>query len=143
VGPREPWHDIHCRVEGPIANDVLKNFIERCKCQAADTARAPKIDKSRINPSAQAMQDPSNEWNVQLFRSITSDSAQLKIEGREHELVLTSKRGRLVEQSITQAYIQMIRHARNFVYLENQYFMGSAYHWLNDSDVLCNHTIPT
>ena len=143
VGPREPWHDIHCRVEGPIAKDVLQNFIERWKRQAKGTGRSPKIDESRINPSAQAMQnDPSNEWNVQLFRSITSDSAKLKIEGREHELVLTSKSGRLVEQSITQAYIQMIRHARNYIYIENQYFMGSAFRWLNDSDVLCNHTIP-
>ena len=143
VGPREPWHDIHCRVEGPIAKDVLQNFIERWKRQAKGTGRSPKIDESRINPSAQAMQnDPSNEWNVQLFRSITSDSAKLKIEGREHELVLTSKSGRLVEQSITQAYIQMIRHARNYIYIENQYFMGSAFRWLSDSDVLCNHTIP-
>ena len=44
-----------------------------------------------------------------LSRSITSDSADLKQEGRER-LVLTSKKGRLVEQSITQAYIQMIRY---------------------------------
>jgi hypothetical protein len=27
--PREPWHDIHARVEGPVAVDVAINFLER------------------------------------------------------------------------------------------------------------------
>ncbi|KAI7738068.1 hypothetical protein M8C21_018057 [Ambrosia artemisiifolia] len=27
--PREPWHDLHSRIEGPAAYDVLKNFEER------------------------------------------------------------------------------------------------------------------
>merc|ERR1719350_1937028 len=37
VGPREPWHDIHSRVEGPIARDVLENFIERWKMQGLES----------------------------------------------------------------------------------------------------------
>ena len=36
----------------------------------------------------------------------------------------------------------MIRNARNFIYIENQYFLGSAYSWLQNSDVNCHHTIP-
>uniref|UniRef100_A0A2N9HVS8 phospholipase D n=1 Tax=Fagus sylvatica TaxID=28930 RepID=A0A2N9HVS8_FAGSY len=27
--PRQPWHDLHCRVEGPAAYDVLINFEQR------------------------------------------------------------------------------------------------------------------
>lgn len=27
--PREPWHDLHCRIDGPAAYDVLANFQER------------------------------------------------------------------------------------------------------------------
>jgi phospholipase D1/2 len=28
-GPRQPWHDLHCRLDGPAAYDVLKNFEQR------------------------------------------------------------------------------------------------------------------
>lgn len=27
--PREPWHDLHCRIDGPAAYDILTNFEER------------------------------------------------------------------------------------------------------------------
>ena len=28
TGPRQPWHDIHAKVEGPIALDIKTNFEE-------------------------------------------------------------------------------------------------------------------
>ena len=43
---------------------------------------------------------------------------------------------------LAQAYVQMIRNADNFIYIENQYFMGSAYAWLSDTDTNCHHIIP-
>ena len=33
AGPREPWHDVHCRLEGPVAFDVLTNFEQRWQKQ--------------------------------------------------------------------------------------------------------------
>ena len=36
----------------------------------------------------------------------------------------------------------MIRNSENFVYIENQYFMGSAYTWHFDNETNCHHTIP-
>ena len=33
IGPREPWHDIHSKVEGSIAYDVFENFHERWERQ--------------------------------------------------------------------------------------------------------------
>lgn len=27
--PRQPWHDLHCRIDGPAAYDILTNFEER------------------------------------------------------------------------------------------------------------------
>ena len=97
-------------------------------------------------------------WNVQFFRSITSDSAEFD---PYKSKLLNGKKGRLVESSIASAYIQvlnelmtsnqrfqivyfqMIRNAENFLYFENQYFLGSAYSWLQNDDVNCHHTIPS
>lgn len=28
-GPRQPWHDLHCKIEGPAVYDVYKNFEQR------------------------------------------------------------------------------------------------------------------
>ena len=50
--------------------------------------------------------------------------------------------GRLFDSSIAQAYVQMIRNAEDFVYIENQYFMGSAYAWTSETDTNCYHVIP-
>ncbi|XP_023324728.1 phospholipase D alpha 1 [Eurytemora carolleeae] len=145
TGPREPWHDIHCKVEGPVARDVLENFIERWEKQGPGTG-TPYIDDKMmrsLNPVAVSpVSSPDREWNVQFFRSITSDSAVFDQKKMNDEMLLSRKKGRFIEQSITQAYIQMIRNAQNFIYIENQYFMGSAYEWDTDNQTLCNHTIP-
>ena len=36
----------------------------------------------------------------------------------------------------------MIRGAQNFIYVETQYFMGSAYSWLKNHQTSCDHIIP-
>lgn len=38
LGPREPWHDIHCRMEGPAAWDILSNFEQRWQKQGKDVS---------------------------------------------------------------------------------------------------------
>ena len=51
----------------------------------------------------------------------------------------------MVEASIAKAYIQMIRNAEKFIYIENQYFYGSAYSWAEKdlNDLECHNTIPS
>ncbi|KAI5399017.1 hypothetical protein KIW84_064404 [Lathyrus oleraceus] len=51
--PREPWHDLHCKIDGPAAYDILTNFEECC---VGDD-----------NPEA---------WHTQIFRSIDSTSVE-------------------------------------------------------------------
>ena len=60
----------------------------------------------------------------------------------ENETSFTTKKGRSVDNSIARAYTAAIRRARRFIYVENQYFMGSAYGWLDDQDVHCYNVIP-
>ena len=139
-GPRQPWHDIHMRVEGPIAHDVYLNFYERWIKQGNRAVRLDPLDTERsgIDVNATSGQMGSS-WNCQLFRSITSDSAAFDPRRLD---TMNSKKGRIVDSSITQAYIQMIRDAQHFIYIENQYFMGSSYCWMDNRDVSCHHIIP-
>ena len=41
----------------------------------------------------------------------------------------------MIEESISRAYVKLIRTAERFIYVENQYFLGSAYAWHTDSEV--------
>lgn len=142
VGPRQPWHDCHAKVEGPAAFDIMRNFEERWRRQAEEKVQSLfHLDETEFDVEAPALM-PSNEgslWNMQLFRSITTDSCIFDFD--KHKC-LFSKGGRLIENTIMKALVHQIRNAKNFIYLENQYFYGSAYCWYGDQDTLTDHIIP-
>ena len=60
-------------------------------------------------------------FSFQFFRSITSDSA---VFDQHRAKLMNSKKGRLVDASIAQCYIQQIRNAENFIYMENQVYLS-------------------
>ena len=84
-GPRQPWHDLHCKIEGPAAYDILTNFEQRWRKSAkwkVSVRRAVswhhdtlvKIDRMSwiVSPSADELnahvveeKDPEN-WHVQV-----------------------------------------------------------------------------
>ena len=144
-GPREPWHDIHCKIEGSIVYDIFTNFKERWAKQGerrggklCDINEKPidiNLVPSKINSQPY--------WSCQLYRSITCDSAAFNENfSSVRRESLNKKKSRDVESSIAQAYVQVIRNAQKFIYIENQYFLGSAFGWFEHSDVSCHHTIP-
>ena len=47
-----------------------------------------------------------------------------------------------IDRSIQDAYINAIRRAKNFLYIENQYFLGSCFAWKQDQDAGALHLIP-
>lgn len=42
---------------------------------------------------------------------------------------LVNEKNLLIDRSIQLAYVQAIRSAQHFIYIENQYFLGSSYAW--------------
>ena len=84
TGPRIPWHDNHARVEGPAAIDIKRNFEERLLKQADDLhQRLFNISEDEFVPEDTVPPIPEYEgglWNMQLFRSITSDSCIFDID---------------------------------------------------------------
>lgn len=41
----------------------------------------------------------------------------------------------LIDMSIHTAYVKAIRAAQHFIYIENQYFIGSSYNWNAHKDI--------
>jgi phospholipase D1/2 len=41
----------------------------------------------------------------------------------------------LIDMSIHTAYVKAIRAAQKFIYIENQYFLGSSYNWDSHKDL--------
>ncbi|ONL92985.1 phospholipase D15 [Zea mays] len=160
-GPREPWHDLHSKIDGPAAYDVLKNFEERW-LKASKRSAAKKLSKlSRshndsllwinkipdiiaIDDEIYSNDDDPERWDVQIFRSIDSNSVKgFPKDPRE----ATSKnlvcgKNVLIDMSVHTAYVNAIRGAQHFIYIENQYFLGSSFNWDSHRDVGANNLIP-
>ncbi|KAG2563444.1 phospholipase D alpha 2-like [Panicum virgatum] len=148
-GPREPWHDIHCRIDGPAAWDVLHNFEQRWRKQGGrddlvHSLLSPWKKNEDVLVDLRGMEDavapqtspaaPAGDeeaWNVQVFRSIDSSACAgfPKTPAEAAASGLVSGKDHIIERSIQDAYIHAIRRARRFVYIENQYFLGSSFGW--------------
>ncbi|PKI79572.1 phospholipase D alpha 1-like isoform X2 [Punica granatum] len=137
-GPREPWHDVHCRLEGPVAWDVLVNFEQRWGKQGRKDMllKLDDLESVFMSQSESAFSEDPETWKVQLFRSIDGGAAlglpSTVSEATQRGLVLD--RGGVIERSIQDAYVNAIRRAKNFIYIENQYFLGSSFCWKNLND---------
>ncbi|KAJ1415918.1 Phospholipase D/Transphosphatidylase [Sesbania bispinosa] len=156
-GPREPWHDIHCKLEGPIAWDVLYNFEQRWEKQAGKEFQQflfplDVLDRFLVHPSEAVPSEDGDMWNVQLFRSIDGGAVSNFPQAPDEvaELGLVSGKNNIIDRSIQDAYINAIRRAKNFIYIENQYFLGSSYGWkpsesvsdIKIEDINALHLIP-
>ncbi|XVF35592.1 hypothetical protein REPUB_Repub18cG0159400 [Reevesia pubescens] len=149
-GPREPWHDIHCKLEGPVAWDVLYNFEQRWQKQGEKGFLIPrsKLDEITIQPSPVTSSNDPETWNVQLFRSIDGAAAAGFPEEPDEaaKVGLVTGKDTTIDKSIQDAYINAIRRAKNFIYIENQYFLGSSFGWrpqdIKVEDIGALHLIP-
>ncbi|KAB2618628.1 phospholipase D alpha 1-like [Pyrus ussuriensis x Pyrus communis] len=102
--PNFPWHDIHCRLEGPIAWDQGgKDLLVELR----------ELDDTFIPPSPAAFGFPDSPEDAAKAGLVT---------GKNH----------VIDQSIQDAYINAIRCAKSFICIENQYFLGSSFGWHSD-----------
>ncbi|KAH1224072.1 Phospholipase D delta [Glycine soja] len=179
--PRQPWHDLHCRIDGPAAYDVLINFeqrwrkatkwkefailfkktsqwhddalirIERISWILSPSGAATLKDKSDYYTVPEddplvwvSSEDDPENWHVQIFRSI--DSGSLKGFPKRVDIALSQNlicaKNLVIDKSIQTAYIQAIRSAQHFIYIENQYFIGSSYAWPAYKDAGADNLIP-
>ncbi|GJX41180.1 phospholipase D delta-like protein [Tanacetum coccineum] len=79
-----------------------------------------------------------------VFRSIDNGSLRgfpKDVQEAEHQNLVCAK-NLVIDRSVQKAYIQAIRAAKNFIYIENQYFLGSSYAWPSFKDAGADHLIP-
>lgn len=54
---------------------------------------------------------------------------------------MNAGKGKVVDYSIQRAYVDAIRRAQHFIYIENQYFLGGSHVWAHDNHAGCTHLV--
>uniref|UniRef100_A0A8C4I2P5 Phospholipase n=1 Tax=Dicentrarchus labrax TaxID=13489 RepID=A0A8C4I2P5_DICLA len=117
ITPRMPWHDIASVVHGRAARDVARHFIQRwnftkiMKPKYRSLSYPFLLPKSHSSASELRYQVPDCvNAKVQVLRSVADWSAGIKYH----------------EESIHNAYIQVIVKSKHYIYIENQFFISCA-----------------
>lgn len=114
------WHDIDCRVEGDLAGDLRRTFIDRWNREAAlfntfidavNAAKPPRVPLLARKATPAAVTAP-------LTKPVTGGAGQLL---RTVARADGPGMPEVVRKDIELAYEKAIAHAERFVYIENQY----------------------
>merc|ERR1711862_864550 len=89
VGPRQPWNDIHMYLEGKAAYDILDNFVARWS-KLAPNKRTFLYNIINKEFDMDFNYNEEDTWNLQYFRSISSDSVTFDIHALQY---VKSKKG--------------------------------------------------
>ena len=130
------WHDIHCRLEGTIVGDVVRNFASRWDKEMAGfikfveesnsvttefkisrretTAYLPILAqqkrKGQLAPKKMKEATPEQKVRAQVQRTLSEQSSSI------FNLIPNNLR-----DDIADGYEQAISQANSFIYIENQY----------------------
>ncbi|TRY82551.1 hypothetical protein DNTS_005859 [Danionella cerebrum] len=105
--PRMPWHDISSVVHGKAARDVARHFIQRWNFTKIMKPKYRSLSYPFLLPKSHST---GNDLKYQVLRSVADWSAGIKYH----------------EESIHNAYIQVIAKSKHFIYIENQFFISCA-----------------
>lgn len=115
--PRMPWHDIASVVHGRAARDVARHFIQRWNFTKIMKPKYRSLSYPFLLPKSHSTADELRyqvpdcvNAKVQVLRSAADWSAGIKYH----------------EESIHNAYIQVIAKSKHYIYIENQFFISCA-----------------
>ncbi|WP_454712173.1 phospholipase D-like domain-containing protein [Cupriavidus nantongensis] len=136
VQPRMPWHDVHCRIEGPSVYDLSRNFVRRWNGVALQYERSDgrtvdallrqlgitaRLKAPRIGAAHRPVRSktqPGSCW-VQVLRSAPKKMRVAEAAG-EAEKTTPS----VAESSCLSAMLKNIEGASHFIYIEGQFFQS-------------------
>jgi len=116
-GKGNPLHDVHCRVVGPSAHDLLTTFIKRWDAHpghaALDRAKGDLVGRK------EAMPRPISGGGS----SGTTGNCAVRVT-RTFNPVAPVAPGSVKERTIRTTLIAAIKNARKFIYMEEQYLIN-------------------
>lgn len=124
--PRQPWQDVHMRMEGPAVFDAAMNFIRRWNSLQHSylASDADLRNKVRV-PDNLVPQEPAYTFKgpgtakVRVLRS-----ASLKLQQQEHAAMPGLPAPIGVQHDIHDVMVRLILGATHFVYIESQFFQS-------------------
>lgn len=115
-----PTHDLFCEVRGPVVTDVIQNFVQRWngatekKKKYGSFPQDTRPDDLSYSPQHPPQENGGN-IKIQVTRTIPKGAYKDdKIEKGEF--------------SIRESYLNAIKGAKKYIYLENQYFFDKVSH---------------
>jgi len=158
--PRQPWHDIYMSAQGPCAWDFVREFVGRWTRTPSDGGNAGNTGSEHVEAVwkkfRQVLEDrktfvqqyegkPKGAWALQVYRSLSSAhwappdrEPQDAADKRAFASVTWKKGVPSAENSIQLAYQQAIGQAEKFIYIENQYLIGSGRRWQGAKSTITN-----
>ncbi|OJA19475.1 hypothetical protein AZE42_04918 [Rhizopogon vesiculosus] len=146
--PRMPWHDVHMTLCGSISLDLSQHFIERWnevkrrKYRNDDRFEWLALPHNvNLSPNEAVVRHPHREhWHQighrfkQRFHLEEDEIVEPPYTPPPHgscrvqavRSVCDWSHGVLTERSVQNAYIQMIKEANHFIYIENQFFISNT-----------------
>ena len=152
---RQPWHDIHARLRGPVAWDFAREFVMRWsnmsysgdESSVSGSDAVEKVwklfsetlmDRKQFRQQWEKPKD-GGPWSGQLLHSFHHDHlCEPKTNPRWHpdrqeftwNIQAANGSASDFERSIQDAYLRAIANAERFIHIENQYFIGSGREWI-------------
>ena len=114
------WHDIHAKLEGLIAKDIEREFVLRWNHEKdnAKKSKKPGWEASML----------SGWKDIERLNATRIDSADKDSRNNAHKLQMlrTVSAGATIQDNkrddIWQGYFKLIARAKDYLYMENQYF---------------------
>lgn len=104
-----PVHDVSIGMRGPVVADLQAQFVAHwnADCQPADKMQALSPPPSELTAAG----DGEYLASAQLVRTVNHNTLPSLDDG---------------EEGVLEAYLRAIENARDFIYIENQYFTNQA-----------------
>lgn len=140
--PRQPWHDVHCRLQGPAVHDVCRNFIHRWNATAGNYNRSyrrdvnnryiktfvkhlprnsscPTLPDTLLPPRPPTGSVPNEKCWVQVLRS-----APKRLLQDECLAGVKDQTANAAQNNCLKGWLQVIGASKYFLYIENQFFQS-------------------